>query len=389
MPALKGSILIGAASMVALGSLALFGGSTTTTTACGGAGSSGQTATAPPNVVLDAAIKAVSTINGQVDNELAVSMHFGVNIESGGDPYNDVSHDGASGYYRIQKVPDIHPDISIDGTRDPVVSTNYMAPAYRNALVQVNRIAPNVWKTNPELGAEQVADIAEGPAVDYYVNRPTDVPIAFNEALTQLTESGISTDFSSGGAGTSVQLVSTELGGCQSPGTGSGQVSLTADNASRRQAALVALNSTLGMPYSYGGGGTNGPSYGQCGSGAAWNDCHILGFDCSGLMQYVLAQAGVSVPRISSDQYNATVHVTTATSLNDLSHAQPGDLVFFTGSDGTFSSPGHVGMYIGNGRMIDAPESGQLVQVTDLVHSSYWQSTFVAITDPYANTPPQ
>ena len=46
-----------------------------------------------------------------------------------------------------------------------------------------------------------------------------------------------------------------------------------------------------------------------------------------------------------------------------MADAQPGDLVFFAGSDGSASSPGHVGIYIGNGEMIDAPHTGTSVQV--------------------------
>lgn len=51
------------------------------------------------------------------------------------------------------------------------------------------------------------------------------------------------------------------------------------------------------------------------------------------------------------------------TPVASLAEAQPGDLLFFAGSDGTASSPGHVGIYVGNGQMIDAPHTGTTVQV--------------------------
>ena len=51
------------------------------------------------------------------------------------------------------------------------------------------------------------------------------------------------------------------------------------------------------------------------------------------------------------------------TPVASLAEAQPGDLVFFPGSDGTAASPGHVGIYIGNGEMIDAPHTGTDVRV--------------------------
>ena len=73
------------------------------------------------------------------------------------------------------------------------------------------------------------------------------------------------------------------------------------------------------------------------------------GLDCSGLVQDVYSDVGISLPRTSQEQ------ATVGTPVSSLAEAQPGDLVFFPGSDGTASAPGHVGIYIGNGEMIDAP----------------------------------
>jgi peptidoglycan DL-endopeptidase CwlO len=88
-----------------------------------------------------------------------------------------------------------------------------------------------------------------------------------------------------------------------------------------------------------------------------WGGTSPSGFDCSGLVQYVYGQLGVSLPRTSEEQANV------GTPVASLSAAQPGDLLFFAGSDGTASSPGHVGIYVGNGQMIDAPYTGTTVQV--------------------------
>jgi hypothetical protein len=96
--------------------------------------------------------------------------------------------------------------------------------------------------------------------------------------------------------------------------------------------------SFLGVPYVWGG---SSPS----------------GFDCSGLVQYVYGQLGVTLPRTSQEQ------VSVGTPVSSLADAEPGDLVFFAGSDGTDASPGHVGIYIGNGQMIDAPETGEDVMI--------------------------
>lgn len=77
-------------------------------------------------------------------------------------------------------------------------------------------------------------------------------------------------------------------------------------------------------------------------------------FDCSGLMQYAWHQAGVDIPRVAADQDTWTVPV-------PLSQLLPGDLVFFGTSD-----IHHVGMYIGDGLMINAPHTGDVVRVSPI-----------------------
>jgi peptidoglycan DL-endopeptidase CwlO len=88
-----------------------------------------------------------------------------------------------------------------------------------------------------------------------------------------------------------------------------------------------------------------------------WGGTTPSGFDCSGLVQYVYGQLGIDLPRTSEEQ------ATVGTAVPSLADAQPGDLVFFAGSDGTATSPGHVGIYVGHGEMIDAPYTGADVRV--------------------------
>jgi cell wall-associated NlpC family hydrolase len=98
------------------------------------------------------------------------------------------------------------------------------------------------------------------------------------------------------------------------------------------QAASIALH-YLGVPYVWGG---SSPS----------------GFDCSGLVMYVYAQLGISLPHYTVAQWNATLPVSQ-------SQMQPGDLVFFDGL-------GHVGIYIGSGQFVDAPHTGAVVRIDNL-----------------------
>lgn len=94
--------------------------------------------------------------------------------------------------------------------------------------------------------------------------------------------------------------------------------------------AVEEARRELGKPYVYGGSGPNS-------------------FDCSGLTAWAWGHAGHSLPHSAAAQYNVTTHV-------PVSALQPGDLVFFG------SPPYHVGIYVGNGQMINALHSGTNVE---------------------------
>ncbi|MFF1375488.1 NlpC/P60 family protein [Streptomyces sp. NPDC058308] len=103
-----------------------------------------------------------------------------------------------------------------------------------------------------------------------------------------------------------------------------------AASSSRAAAAIAAARSAVGKPYVW---GANGPS----------------GFDCSGLMQWSYAQAGVGLPRTSQAQRYAGRQVS-------LSQARPGDLVAYR------DDASHIGMYMGNGQVVHAPYPGAAVR---------------------------
>ncbi len=100
--------------------------------------------------------------------------------------------------------------------------------------------------------------------------------------------------------------------------------------AGHAAAASIALH-YLGVPYVYGGASPSG-------------------FDCSGLVMYVYAQLGISLPHYTVAQWNATQPV---------SSPAPGDLVFFNGL-------GHVGIYLGGGRFVNAPHTGSVVRIDSI-----------------------
>lgn len=114
----------------------------------------------------------------------------------------------------------------------------------------------------------------------------------------------------------------------------------------RTNGIIATSKSLIGVPY-------------------AWGGTTPAGFDCSGYTQYVFAKQGITLPRISGDQYKMGVPVS-------YSKLAPGDLVFFSlNSDGRVS---HVGIYIGGGQFINATTSKG---VTISSFTSYWLNIYV------------
>ena len=94
----------------------------------------------------------------------------------------------------------------------------------------------------------------------------------------------------------------------------------------------------------------------QLGKPYQWGAAGPGAYDCSGLVYAAYAAAGIHIAR-TTYQWQQDGPVI------PLSQIQPGDLLFSAGSDGTASDPGHVVMYLGNGQVIQAPQTGEDVQV--------------------------
>ena len=106
-----------------------------------------------------------------------------------------------------------------------------------------------------------------------------------------------------------------------------------------------------------------------------WGGTSPSGFDCSGFVQYVLAENGKSVPRTTQEQFAGGQAV-------DKSNLQAGDLVFYNWQCGTDAT--HVGIYEGNGKMIHAPHSGDVVKEIDF--NSYGQNAYLGARRYYKGT---
>jgi cell wall-associated NlpC family hydrolase len=101
-----------------------------------------------------------------------------------------------------------------------------------------------------------------------------------------------------------------------------------------------------------------------------------VGFDCSGLVQAAYKAAGITLPRVAQDQYDATPKLESGDPL------EPGDLVFFGRSTTDVT---HVGIYVGNGQMVDAPHTGADVRVESFSATTgarWGTDIFVGATQP-------
>lgn len=113
-----------------------------------------------------------------------------------------------------------------------------------------------------------------------------------------------------------------------------------ATGTTRDQKAVALVKEYLGTPY-------------------VWGGSTPKGFDCSGLLQYVWGKQGIQIPRTSFEQFLSGTKVSRG-------QLRVGDAVFFKGSDSKNGLPGHVGMYVGGGRFIEAPHSGATVRISTL-----------------------
>lgn len=211
--------------------------------------------------------------------------------------------------------------------------------------------------------AREKARLARIAADDRARQRAADQAAARRRSQEQATgASSGSSHESSGGTSNSGSGNSGSGSGSGSGGFGSSDGKWS---ASKGAAAVQRAEQYLGMDYSFDAGGWYGPSYGYCGVGVEWNACHVWGFDCSGLAMYAWSPAGIYMPHYAASQYDyGNVHPS-------VDQLQPGDLTFWS-SDGTQAGIHHVAIYVGNGNVIEAPHTGDVVKIAPLWFDGYY-----------------
>ncbi len=141
--------------------------------------------------------------------------------------------------------------------------------------------------------------------------------------------------------------------------TGTGQLDALVTPNAAAAAAISFAQQQLGKPYLWGGTGPDA-------------------YDCSGLVMMAYRAAGVYIARTSEEQWATLPHVSA-------DQVQPGDLVFFAGSDGTPTSPGHVGLVIGKNKMIEAYATGFPIRISTfgLPNSAAGDNAVVGFAQPW------
>ncbi|MGD0067075.1 MAG: C40 family peptidase [Streptosporangiaceae bacterium] len=227
--------------------------------------------------------------------------------------------------------------------------------------IGIGGAAGNVWGGLPvHPGSEAVNGVATdedgGPNADVY--DPAD---AIAGAAKYLLQAGVQTDpstaifaynhlqsyvesvlyYASAYAGGNFSVVSAQLPSSSTAAGCAVTAGAVANISSPNQTVSAAISyaqEQIGKPYLFGGTGPDA-------------------FDCSGLVMMAYRAAGIDIARTSEEQWATEVRV-------PASQVEPGDLVFFAGSDGTTTAPGHVGLVIGNGEMIEAYATGFPIRVS-------------------------
>ncbi|HZD69808.1 MAG TPA: NlpC/P60 family protein [Actinomycetes bacterium] len=157
---------------------------------------------------------------------------------------------------------------------------------------------------------------------------------------------------------------------------------LAAERAAREQAAREAAAQAAEQQQTTTDPAPSGPSSAaeqaiafaraQIGDPYQWGATGPDSWDCSGLTMKAYESAGISIPRTAAQQWTVGQHI------HDMGDLQPGDLVFYAYDLSDASTIHHVGLYIGDGMMIEAPRTGEFVRTASINRSDYFGGTRVS-----------
>ncbi len=224
--------------------------------------------------------------------------------------------------------------------------------AQEAAVAAAARVAAN------QAAADRAAALVDGERDHTDLTGSTSSGTSSGGTSSGTSSSGGTSSGTSSSGSTSSGSTSSGSTSSGSTSSGGGRGTATKDPSLTGSAAIELVidrgMSVLGTPYSWGGGNENGPTKGIRDGGVAdsYGDYNKVGFDCSGLMMYAFGGLGISLPHYTGYQYTAGKQVPS-------SQMRRGDMIFY--------GPGasqHVALYLGDGKMLEAPQSGSVVKVS-------------------------
>ncbi|MFD5868646.1 NlpC/P60 family protein [Corynebacterium sp. NPDC060344] len=299
---------------------------------------------------LDAYGRSGGSSDGRSENdvvtEAADDARSGV-IDNGGATADDASTDQATD----QATDDATGDEPTVTARPGESGRQTTAPTTRPSTAPTTTTAPS-------------QDSTEDSTTDSTTDTTTDSTDSTTDSANDSTVGGTSggdagtsesnggttgTDGTSDGTGTNATTVQTAT-----PANPESATPSAGDRAAKIETVISRAMAQVGTPYAWGGGDASGPTKGIRDGGVAdaHGDYNKVGFDCSGLTLYAYAGIGITLPHYTGYQYQRGTH-------HPASEMQRGDLIFY-GPNGH----GHVAIYLGNGQMVEAPQSGSTVRVT-------------------------
>ncbi|GLL03737.1 C40 family peptidase [Dactylosporangium matsuzakiense] len=218
-------------------------------------------------------------------------------------------------------------------------------PAYASRQFYTHLLAIPNWQAMPLTDAAQAVQRSATP--DAFAQWEPDATM-----LVTTVDAGAGQTRSIGAAGTATVACSRDGGDGRpndDPLTLPADYVLPPTTPPAVASAIFWALGQLGTPYHFGG---------DCTAAHAGDPARQC--DCSSLVQQAYRAAGITIPRTTTDQ------ITAGTTVPDIGQILPGDLLFIPGSDGTRNQPGHVGMYLGDSLVIQAPHSGDVVRISAL-----------------------
>jgi cell wall-associated NlpC family hydrolase len=234
------------------------------------------------------------------------------------------------------------------GTPAQIMDPTYAAGKFYSKLLTV----PN-WVNLPLTDAAQ--DVQRSAYPDAYAKWEPDATQLIGALVTTNDPSGAANVILTSQCSLDSGDVQLDPGGAQLPAG----FALPAGTPNSIVKAVNFALAQLGTAYAFGGNCTDAKS-----------GRPALRCDCSSLTMMAYRSGGLRIPRLARQQSRA------GTPIYDLNALLPGDLLFLVGSDGTRANPGHVGMYLGDGILIQAPHTGAVVHLTKL---SSWKNIIVGV----------